>query len=175
MASFMEDLWTSIFTPGATPTLLVATNVTFAALQILLFALLLATYSIHFVVLSSLCGCLWWAINWFVKELEISREQSDAANNLRSQTTQKGFAGRPPGAIDTESETETESLAGGEPNLPAAAVSSGLMGPPPARGPGVSRAPQKYDEDLRKRRSAPDHSGYVSTDSEWEKVDERER
>ncbi|OJD16481.1 hypothetical protein AJ78_03336 [Emergomyces pasteurianus Ep9510] len=168
MASFIEDLWSSIFTPGATPTLLLATNLTFAALQILLFALLLATYSIHFVVLSSLCGCLWWAINWFVKELEISREQSE-------QTTQKGIAGRPPGAIDSESETETESLAGGEPNLPAVATASGLMGPPPARGPGISRAPQKYEEDLKKRRTAPDSSGYVSTDSEWEKVDDKGR
>ncbi|PGH28892.1 anaphase-promoting complex subunit 2 [[Emmonsia] crescens] len=176
MTSFMEDLWSSIFTPGATPTLLLATNVTFAALQLLLFALLLATYSVHFVVLSSLCGCLWWAINWFVKELEISREQSEPANTSRSQPTRKGTTGRPPGAIDTESETETESLAGGESNLPAAAISSGSMGPPPIRGPGTSRAPPPNEaEDLRKRRSAPDSSGYVSTDSEWEKVDEKER
>jgi hypothetical protein len=47
MADFAEKLWESIFTAGPTPTLLVATNASFAALQVLLFAMLLATYSIH--------------------------------------------------------------------------------------------------------------------------------
>ncbi|KLJ05577.1 hypothetical protein EMPG_10974 [Blastomyces silverae] len=176
MASFIENLWSSVFTPGPTPTLVLATNVSFAALQLLLFALLLATHSIHFVVLSILCGGLWGAINWFVKELEISRAQSEPANSSWPQSTQKGPTGRPPGAIDTESETETESLAGGEPKLPAATISSGLMGPPPIRNTGASRAPPPSEaEDLRKRRNGPDSSGYVSTDSEWEKVDEKER
>lgn len=176
MVSFIEDLWSSVFTPGPTPSLVIATNVTFAFLQLLLFVLLLTTYSIHFAVLSSLCGGLWWAINWFVKEFEISREPSETANPSRSQTTQQGPIGRPPGAIDTESETETESLAGGEPQLPAGTISSSLMGPPPPRSTGASRGPPPIEtEDLKKRRSGPDNSGYVSTDSEWEKVDEKGR
>ncbi|RKU40852.1 SMK killer toxin resistance protein [Coniochaeta pulveracea] len=49
MATFVQELWDSIFTPGPTPTLLIATNVTFAALQLVLFTLLVATWSIHFV------------------------------------------------------------------------------------------------------------------------------
>ncbi|PGH18974.1 hypothetical protein AJ79_00007 [Helicocarpus griseus UAMH5409] len=173
MASFIEDLWSSIFTPGATPTLLIATNATFAVLQVLLFALLVATYSIHFVILSFLCGSLWWAINWFVKEVELSRAQAEPATASRTQPTQRGAPGRPPGALDTESETETESLAG-EAKLSGSGVSSGSMAPPPLRSSVASRAPPPNEaEDLRKRRSQPDSSGYVSTDSEWEKVDEK--
>ncbi|KAG7292097.1 hypothetical protein NEMBOFW57_002130 [Staphylotrichum longicolle] len=64
MASFFEDLWQSIFTPGPTPTLLVATNATFAALQVVLAVLLYATFSVHFLILSALCGGLW--VNWFL-------------------------------------------------------------------------------------------------------------
>ncbi|KGQ02025.1 hypothetical protein PAAG_11201 [Paracoccidioides lutzii Pb01] len=168
MASFIEDLWSSIFVSGVTPTLLLATNATFAALQILLFALLLATFNIHFVILSILCGCLWLGINWFVKEVELSRSQAEPTNTARPQQIQKGTPSRPPGAIDTESETETESLADGEPTSTTAISSSSSMGPPPARIPGTSRAPNET-EDIRKRRSIHDSSGYVSTDSEWEK------
>ncbi|KAF2481935.1 ER protein Pkr1-domain-containing protein, partial [Neohortaea acidophila] len=66
---FFTDLWTSVFTPGPTPTLLIATNATFAALQLVLLALLVATYSVHFVILSFLCAGLWWSINWFAAEV----------------------------------------------------------------------------------------------------------
>src|SRR6266511_4586715 len=76
MTSFIENLWQSIFTPGPTPTLLLATNIAFAALQLLLLGLLVATYSIHFVVLSLLCAGLWWSINWFSAEL--AREAAKA-------------------------------------------------------------------------------------------------
>ncbi len=68
MAGFVEQLWESIFTPGPTPSLLLATNVTFASLQLVLLALLIATYSVHFVVLSLISGGLWWAINWFATD-----------------------------------------------------------------------------------------------------------
>jgi hypothetical protein len=69
MATFFTDLMTSIFTPGPTSSLLLATNVSFAALQVTFLGLLIATFSIHFVVLSVLSGSLWWGINWFVAEL----------------------------------------------------------------------------------------------------------
>jgi hypothetical protein len=70
MSAFITDLFQSIFTPGPTSTLLVATNGAFACLQVVLGLLLIATYSIHFVILSFLCAGLWWAINWFVSELK---------------------------------------------------------------------------------------------------------
>ena len=78
MASFLEDLWGSVFTPGPTPTLLIATNISFALLQTLLFALLVATYSIHFLVLSFLCAGLWVSINWFAGELQAEQERARA-------------------------------------------------------------------------------------------------
>jgi hypothetical protein len=83
MAAFFESLWNSIFTPGPTPTLLLATNASFAALQILLLALLIATYSIHFIILSGLTAGLWWAINWFAGELRAAQEKEEAAKRIR--------------------------------------------------------------------------------------------
>jgi anaphase-promoting complex subunit 2 len=180
MASFFADLWSSIFTPGPTPTLLLATNATFAALQIVLFALLFATYSFHFVILSVLCGALWWLINWFVTELKDTQatEKNEKESKLHKQRDPRS---RTPGAIDsTESETETEH--GGEPpggevklttptaSVPAAAGLSTTKPPPSTKGAGPAGS-----DAMRKRRSAVESSGYISTDSEWEKVDEKER
>src|ERR1700759_4187577 len=82
-SSFFEDLWNSIFTPGPTPTLLVATNVTFGALQLVLGILLATTRSIHFIVLSGLCAGLWWAINWFAEELRKEEKAEEEAGRLR--------------------------------------------------------------------------------------------
>ncbi|EMD00098.1 hypothetical protein BAUCODRAFT_365231 [Baudoinia panamericana UAMH 10762] len=83
MADFLENLWSSVFTPGATPTLLIATNATFAALQFLLLALLVVTYSIHFLILSVLCGGLWVGINWFATELQAAQAKEEEAERLR--------------------------------------------------------------------------------------------
>ena len=69
MADFMTNLWESIFTPGPTPTLLIAANASFGALQIVLLMLFFMTYSAHFVALSVICAGVWWGINWFAAEL----------------------------------------------------------------------------------------------------------
>jgi hypothetical protein len=87
MSSFLENLWGSIFTPGPTPTLLVATNVTFGALQLVLGILLATTRSIHFIVLSTLCAGLWWAINWFAAELQKAEKAEQEAGRLRKRRT----------------------------------------------------------------------------------------
>ncbi|KAI1905902.1 hypothetical protein LOZ61_006880 [Ophidiomyces ophidiicola] len=128
MASFLTDLWSSIFTPGTTPALLLATNATFAALQVLLLALLYATHSIHFIVLSGLCAALWWSINWFAAELEAVKRKEALQRNKGTASpagvhadaaaantpARQHMTMRPPGAIiDTtsDSDTETELLA----------------------------------------------------------------
>jgi ER protein Pkr1 len=156
MASFFEELWESIFTPGPTSTLLVATNASFACLQLLLLCLLLATYSIHFIVLSFLCGGLWWSINWFVAELGSAKaaESSDEQKQKEGRSEQERT---PLGDSDTETEP-----------------SAGLMKPPPPREPPAPLKPKPSDaeEALRKRRSMGESSGYISTDSEWEKISE---
>jgi hypothetical protein len=112
MADFAEKLWESIFTAGPTPTLLVATNASFAALQVLLFAMLLATYSIHFIILSFLCGGLWWGINWFAVEIRAAQEKEEEAKRIREARRGKDRDGKGAGlggdgeAMDTGDDTE---------------------------------------------------------------------
>ncbi|KAK5945961.1 SMK killer toxin resistance protein [Knufia obscura] len=158
MANFMEELWGSIFTPGTTPTLLVATNASFAALQFLLLILLLATYSIHFLVLSVLSAALWYAINWFARELQIEHAKAAAKEkqNQRDKSPEPGS--------DTETEIDTPSAVPklADTSSTATSVASGHL-------QADALAPT---DDLRRRRSLGDSSGYVSTDSEWEKVSE---
>lgn len=115
MAAFIEELWNSIFTPGTTPTLLVATNASFAALQLLLLILLLATHSIHFVVLTILCAGLWFAINWFVRELQIEKAKAatQAPQNEREQSPEPGS--------DTETEIDPQQTSSRPPEPPQAA------------------------------------------------------
>ena len=159
MASFLEDLWNSIFTPGPTPTLLVATNATFAALQLLLLALLLATHSVHFVVLSFLSAGLWYSINWFARELQAEKTSTGIDQDAR-RTKERSLE---PGS-DTETEAAPE---------PVKAVSSMSES---QEDPSMHLRPRPgMRDDEKRRRSHGDSSGYVSTDSEWEKVSEGDK
>ena len=107
-SSFFEDLWESIFTPGPTPTLLIATNASFAALQLLFFALFIGTYSIHFVILSFLTGGLWYGINWFAKEIRIAQKAEEEAKRIREakRDKEKGAGARDADAMDSGDDTE---------------------------------------------------------------------
>jgi hypothetical protein len=96
MSAFITDLFQSIFTPGPTSTLLVATNASFACLQVVLLLLLIATYSIHFLILSFLSAGLWWAINWFVSELKAAQALAEEEKRRMEEI-----------ADDTETEVET--------------------------------------------------------------------
>ncbi|CAG7920671.1 unnamed protein product [Penicillium olsonii] len=148
MASFVEDLWSSIFTPGPTPTLLIATNVAFAALQAIFFALLLATYSLHFVALSIISGGLWYSINWFAAEVKLAQQAQEAEKE--KEKLEK------PRLPDTDSETETEAVK----EVKATVTGSSTLLHP--------------EGDSKKRpTTGGDGSGYGSTDSEWEKVDDQ--
>jgi len=115
MATFLENLWNSIFTPGPTPTLLVATNATFGALQLLLLALLLATHSIHFLILSGLSAGLWWSINWFASEIRAAQQKEEEAKRIRDarkakekEGKEKGRTGSEGEGMDTGDDTEVE-------------------------------------------------------------------
>lgn len=219
MASFMVSLWESIFTPGPTPTLLIATNATFGALQLLLVILLYFTRSIHFFILSVLCGGLWYAINWFATEVAAAKVAEDEA----SKKDKRQISPDPTGS-DTETETEHKGGAvstaadlvgpgaSDRKRPPKAQPGAAAMPPPTARpaptpaqtstppatsiphsspvpsGQGdsshlspSSAQPSHGAEDTAtttsgagRRRSVGDSSGYVSTDSEWEKVSEGE-
>lgn len=165
MASFVQELWESIFTPGPTPTLLIATNVTFAALQIVLAGLLFATYSIHFMVLSVISGGLWAAINWFARELtEHQLQEEEKARRAKAAV---------PAVVSEDSETEVE----------GAAASTGSMGrkEPPPKIEAVSHDIEAVEAqgELKHRLVVEEAlsqgaKSAVSTEDEWERVSENE-
>ncbi|KAK3330827.1 ER protein Pkr1-domain-containing protein [Apodospora peruviana] len=181
MASFVQDLWESIFTPGPTPTLLIATNVTFAALQLVLAGLLVATYSVHFVVLSVLCGGLWGAINWFARELRVHQLQEE-------EKARRAQAAAPAVGITTSDESETEvegaaasstaSLKKGSrpppPKPPAASSASKEVEPLETHGELKRRAPGEISNSSLSQSPSQGTKSSVSTEDEWEKVSENE-
>jgi hypothetical protein len=145
MSAFFTDLVMSIFTPGPTPTLLVATNVTFAALQVVLFILLVATYSIHFLILSGLSAGLWWSINWFAAEVR--------AGQLAEEERLQQLAENEPGEdTETEAETVIESMGGSKSKEVEVQMQTG---------------------ELKGRREGS--RSEVSTEDEWERVSENEK
>ncbi|KAI7090181.1 hypothetical protein KC356_g1749 [Hortaea werneckii] len=195
MASFVENLWSAVFTPGPTPTLLVATNVTFAALQFLLLALLIATYSIHFVILSVLCGGLWWSVNWFASELQAAQLKEEEAERLRKQKKEvdgkeggesAGSGADDEAGEDTETEEHTKVIPPGAKGYQTTGeterLRSGIMdavkvsGSGGKKGSGAAASGAQAGERLgTKQRNvqAGDRSGDISsTDSEWEKVED---
>jgi len=155
MASFLTNLWNSIFTPGPTPTLLIATNATFAALQLLLFVLLVATYSVHFVVLSGLTAGLWWAINWFAGELRAAQEKEEEARRIRGARMEKekekaGSEGEGmDSGDDTEVDTEVEEKSKSKPVAGAGPAGA-------AQGAGLQEKPvPKPEKQIEERKKSP--------------------
>jgi hypothetical protein len=146
MAQFFSDLFNSIFTPGPTPSIVVATNVSFAGLQLVLFALLVATYSVHFLILSFLCAGLWGAINWFVSELNASQALEDAKKKAAEDRRSSD-----------ESDTEAETIIG-------------------TGGKSGSKEVEVLDNpgELKTRGSPYGSKSEHSTEDEWEKVSENE-
>jgi cytoskeletal protein RodZ len=170
MGSFVEDLWSSVFTPGPTPSLLIATNVTFAALQVLLLALLLATYSIHFVVLSILSAALWWSINWFAQELSQVQAQ-EAPKETHEDKERRGGSTKPAGALESsDSDTETEVVK--EKSKVSAATGVATSAAPTTASTSATLHPPPESQARKRLSVSGDSSGYHSTDSEWEKVDD---
>ncbi|KAF2799498.1 Pkr1-domain-containing protein [Melanomma pulvis-pyrius CBS 109.77] len=200
MPNFFEDLWLSVFTPGPTPTLLVATNASFAALQLLFFALLLATYSVHFVILSGLTAGLWWAINWFATEVRAAQAVEEEAKRIREARREKEKDRTRTGdeveamdtGDDTEVDTEVEEKFRPKPSAraPRPETQSTVFverpsetrgrgdtpvrtsaGPAAASTTGAStKLAPLVDDALKKRRSMGESTGELSTDSEWEKL-----
>ncbi|PVH88633.1 Pkr1-domain-containing protein [Cadophora sp. DSE1049] len=148
MSAFITDLVHSIFTPGPTPTLLVATNVTFACLQVVLLLLLLATFSIHFVILSFLSAGLWWSINWFVGELRAAQAVEDEKNRALDEAKHTD---------DTDTDADT-------------VIGTGNTG-------SGSKEVEIFEEtgELKGRGSTKGNKSETSTEDEWERVSENEK
>lgn len=177
MASFVGELWESVFTPGTTPTLLIATNVTFAALQAILAALLYVTFSIHFLILSVISAGLWTAINWFARELKEHQLQEE-------EKARRAQSAIPPPVTSDDSETEVEGT------VSTASLNRGRQTAPrpPPTAPDATVASSHEVEPIEthgelKHRTAPAeaHSqsnstkSSASTEDEWEKVSENEK
>lgn len=198
LATFFENLWLSIFQPGPTPTLLVATNASFGALQLLFFALLIATNSIHFYILSVLCAGLWYAINWFAGEIRAAQAKEEEAKRIREakRDKEKGKASARDGDAmdsgdDTEGvETEVDEKQKPKPKLradpvraprpetestvfvekPVESVAT-LRGSTPTADVGASSGLRPtLGDTATQRRSMGESTGDLSTDSEWEKL-----
>lgn len=200
MANFFEELWVSVFTPGPTPTLLVATNASFAALQLLFFALLLATYSVHFIILSGLTAGLWWAINWFATEVRAAQAVEEEAKRIREARREKEKdktrTGDEAEAMDTGDDTEVDTEAEEKyrkkrsARVPPPETQSTVFVERPSEARGRENTPllptsrpvvasttgattkltPLVDDALKKRRSLGESTGDMSTDSEWEKL-----
>ncbi|QLQ78094.1 hypothetical protein HG537_0A03410 [Torulaspora globosa] len=98
MTSFFVALWESIFQPGTTPQLVVATHVSFIALLTTLVWQIYATNgNFHFYALFFIALCLWVSVMWFIRELKSvdlknneqlegsSKEQLDETNAQKEQ------------------------------------------------------------------------------------------
>ncbi|KAK1249095.1 hypothetical protein MKX07_002611 [Trichoderma sp. CBMAI-0711] len=174
MASFFVELWEGIFTPGPTPTILKATNITFAALQLVLGALLLATYSVHFVVLSVLCGGLWWSVNWFAKELRAAQQEEEEKKKKKQLGVPASLGGAAAAAaasagdVSGSSDTEVE----GRVARRRSARNKKSAGASAAAKADVEPVETKGE---LKQRSLAESVSSVSTEDEWERVSENER
>jgi len=149
MSSFFTELWESIYTPGPTPTLVAATNAAFAALQLVLLLLLVATWSIHFLILSFLSAGLWWGITWFVTELAAAQALEDEKTKREAEET--GVAD------DNDTEAETIIDTGGK--------SSGSKEVEVVERTGH----------LKDRGWGGGSRSEISTEDEWERVSENEK
>ena len=164
MADFFTELFNSILTPGPTPTLVVATNASFAALQVLLLTLVLTTWNIHFMILSFLTAGLWWAINWFVRELEIAKAQQAEEKERSRDVGGSARALSSRGAVPADdSGTETE-------EGPSVVGGGGGGG----KGTGMVVDEARMRENMRLRVQSDEkvrRASLSGTDSEWDKVD----
>lgn len=77
MASFFVALWESIFQPGTSPQLIVATHVSFALLLCVLGSQIYLTKNIHFIALAVIAALLWVTVTWFIYELNRVKLQSN--------------------------------------------------------------------------------------------------
>ncbi|KAH7583063.1 ER protein Pkr1 [Nakaseomyces glabratus] len=75
--SFFTSLWQSIFEPGTSPQLIIATHISFAALLVSLLWLIYSTHIIHFYFLFVIAFLLWITVIWFIAELKSAKLKSN--------------------------------------------------------------------------------------------------
>ncbi|CDR41284.1 CYFA0S07e00276g1_1 [Cyberlindnera fabianii] len=99
MISFLTELWESIFTPGTTPTLVLATHATFALLVVTLTVFAFLTKSIHIINLLVLSLVLWGILTWFINEINTLNSEKQSENTetkiTETKATTKSAAKKP--------------------------------------------------------------------------------
>merc|ERR1711977_708041 len=110
--------------------------------------LLIATFSIHFVILSLLSAGLWWSINWFVSELRTAQAAEDEKKRAFDEAKHTD---------DTDTDAETVIGTGN--------IHSG------------SKEVEIFEEngELKDRGSTKGSKSETSTEDEWERVSENEK
>ncbi|CCH43916.1 V-type ATPase assembly factor PKR1 [Wickerhamomyces ciferrii] len=93
--SFITDLWTSIFTAGTTPTLIIATHGTFALLVLTLTVFVFLSRSIHLINLLVISILLWATLTWFIAELDKAKDEVKNNDQLEAEN------------VDSSKETKT--------------------------------------------------------------------
>ncbi|SCU99702.1 LAMI_0G00276g1_1 [Lachancea mirantina] len=116
MANFLTELWESIFSPGASPQLIIATHVSFACLTVCLGWLIYLTKNVHFMALLVISTLLWITVTWFVSELQNARLASNQDLNTAEATeaAPEKVPGVGPKAV-AEKETENAKTSGTQP------------------------------------------------------------
>lgn len=104
--SFFVELWNSVFQPGVTPQLIVATHVSFTALLLTLSWLIYATKgNIHFIALTTIALLLWITVIWFIQELKNVKLMSN--DELTKEGKAAADAAASSSATSTSVKTET--------------------------------------------------------------------
>lgn len=88
MIGFVEDLWASVFTPGTTPTLILATHISFFLLIVsLIVFVFLTNFNIHLCNLLVLSIVLWAAVTWFIAEIQKEEAKKSKEEEQKATTS----------------------------------------------------------------------------------------
>ncbi|CDO96178.1 unnamed protein product [Kluyveromyces dobzhanskii CBS 2104] len=105
MANFVVALWESVFQPGTSPQLVVATHISFFLLLCVLGSQIYLTKNIHFIALTVIATLLWITVTWFIFELNSIKLSSN--QDLQAAESKKTDVVEDSGPVESETSKET--------------------------------------------------------------------
>lgn len=108
VVAFFQDLWQSIFEPGASPVVVKATHLSFAGLVLTLVTLFYVTRSYHFLVMLALSIGLWLSVAWFVSEYTKLLSEKKQNEKLGNENAGESEAGEKNAATAPEAASSSE-------------------------------------------------------------------
>ncbi|KAJ2854455.1 hypothetical protein J3B02_002667 [Coemansia erecta] len=95
-SGIFQDVINSIFEPGVNRGVIFVMNAAFAGLFLILFYLLFATsFNIHVCALTLIAAGLFASIQWFIRELAVSKSKSKSKNSELKSAHQEPVAKKP--------------------------------------------------------------------------------